>query len=159
MSLVQLLWSSHFCWRNFYGLVMRRSWLQLLNYYIYTHEGNCANLSTTSSQLYLLLLGGISSRGMWWNSLQTALHSLEILFLVCTWRHGGHVGGTLTKECLLASIVLGTNMAAMSLYFEYPGIDCKPSIPPISRQLWTVDCGLWTLYFMEYFNWWNIYKD
>ena len=43
------------------------------------------------------------------------------------WRHGGHVGGTLTKECLLASIVLGTNMAAI-LCIESPWIDCKPSI-------------------------------
>ena len=59
------------------------------------------------------------------------------IFLVCMWRHGGHVGGTLTKECLLASIVLGTNMAAMSLYFESPGIDCKPSIANLYTVVWT----------------------
>ena len=51
-----------------------------------------------------------------------------LIFLVCMWCHGSHVGGTLTKECSLASIVLGTSMATMSLYFESPGIDCKPSI-------------------------------
>ena len=67
-------------------------------------------------------------KGMTRQIMYMAARELACQFLVCMWRHGGHVGGTLTKECLLSSIVLGTNMAAMSLYFESPGIDCKPSI-------------------------------
>jgi hypothetical protein len=52
------------------------------------------------------------------------------LFLVCTWRHGRHVGVALTKKFSLASIVRYTNMAAMSLSFYSLRNEWKPRIAP-----------------------------
>ena len=38
------------------------------------------------------------------------------VFFVCTLCHRGHVGGILTKDFSLASIVNTTNMATMSVF-------------------------------------------